>query len=84
MSTEEPIFSLFLKIQKVIRYVKLFGLSRTLPKIRVTKHNKASQGFDGDKLIVNESVANNDRALVSVIGYGTLAFANICFFLNKK
>tara|TARA_B100000519_G_scaffold203428_1_gene226711 strand:+ start:21110 stop:22252 length:1143 start_codon:yes stop_codon:yes gene_type:complete len=70
------------QIIKVLRYFRLFGISRTLYKIYLLSHNKSSEQFKGDILISNSK--NKSYSSVAIIGCGSFAFSNICFFLYKS
>lgn len=74
--------TLYQKIIKVLRYFRLFGISRTLSKIYLVYHNRSSKDFEGDILVVNKS--NKKKSSIAIIGCGSFAFSNICFFLYKK
>ena len=49
------------KVKKLARYVRLFGIPRTLEKIRGQYHLKASEGFDTPRW-VNPSCPEPDDA----------------------
>lgn len=73
------------KIKKLARYVRLFGVPRTLEKIRGQYHLKAVEGFDTDRW-VNPSCASPEAAgrNVAIIGCGGFAFANIAYYLRQE
>lgn len=74
------------KIRKTLRYLRLYGLSRTLIKIAGQYHMKAkNQEFDGD-VWVNDKAVNSKAARknIALVGCGNFAFANLAFYLNKK
>jgi len=85
MNDEGKKSTLFLKLKKVVRYVSLYGLSRTLVKIKGSIHMKASEDFGGGKW-VNKDCKDHDflGRSVAIIGCGNFAFSNIAFFCYKK
>jgi predicted dehydrogenase len=72
------------KARKAARYVWLYGLSRTLVKIKGQYHSKAKDGFDGQRW-VNPNCRNRDTEgrNVALIGCGLYAFSNIAYYLSK-
>jgi predicted dehydrogenase len=76
--------SYLLRARKAARYVSLYGLSRTLVKIRGQYHMKAAQGFSGARW-VNDSCRGADAAerCVALIGCGNYAYSNIAYYLRK-
>lgn len=76
--------SLF-KVRKAVRYVGLYGPSRTLVKIRGQYHMKSSVEFDGEKWI-NPACRDpeNDNRNVAIIGCGNYAFSNLGYYLGKR
>ncbi len=75
--------SLISAIFKVIRYIRITGLSRTLSKINGTTHLKYDKGFAGDYW-KNSKVKANDQASVAILGCGYYAYANIAYYLKKE
>ena len=73
------------KVRKTARYVRLFGLSRTLVKIRGQYHVKATADFDGPRW-VNPGCKSPDAPSrqVAMIGCGNYAFSNIAYYLGKR
>jgi len=73
------------KVKKVGRYMRLYGLSRTLVKIRGQYHLKASASFNATRW-TNPSCRNPDdkRRRVAIIGCGNYAFSNIAYYLKKE
>jgi len=73
-----------IKLRKAIRYVWLYGVSRTLVKIKGQYHMKAVDKFDG-KRWVNLDCKNPDGVArhVALIGCGLYAFSNISYYLGK-
>lgn len=73
------------KLKKAMRYVRLYGLSRTFIKIRGQYHMKATSTFDGPKWI-NEACRTPEASErdVAIIGCGNYAFSNIAYYLGKR
>ncbi|MDC0309013.1 Gfo/Idh/MocA family oxidoreductase [bacterium] len=72
-------------IKKVLRYVRLYGLSRTVYKILGQKHNKSKDIFTGDVWInLNCKTQNTPERAVAIIGCGYFAYANIAYYLKKE
>jgi len=72
------------KIRKVIRYIGLYGLSRTLVKVKGQFHSKAVVSFTGSKW-VNAACSNSSAKgrNVAIIGCGNFSFSNIAYYLSK-
>jgi predicted dehydrogenase len=77
--------SYLLRAKKAARYVSLYGLSRTLVKIRGQYHMKSAQEFAGARW-VNERCRRPDapQRCVALIGCGNYAYANIAFYLRRR
>jgi predicted dehydrogenase len=73
------------KARKAARYVRLYGLSRTLVKIRGQYHMRADEEFDGLRW-VNPGCQSPDvpNRHVALIGCGNYAFSNIAYYLGKR
>jgi len=73
------------KIRKAVRYLGLYGLSRTLVKIKGQYHIKATAGFNGPRW-VNPGCKDPDAASrkVAIIGCGNYSFSNIAYYLAKR
>lgn len=67
------------KIRKTARYVRLYGLSRTLMKVRGQYHMK--RRFD--PLPVRPADASSPGS-VAIIGCGNYAFSNIAYYVAKN
>lgn len=70
--------------RKAVRYISLFGLSRTLAKVRGQYHMKAAQAFVGPRW--TNPACRTPQAperSIGIIGCGNYAFANIAFYLAK-
>ena len=75
---------LLFKIRKVIRYIGLYGVLRTLVKVRGQYHSKASVGFEGAKWLNPKCRDFNSRGRkVAIIGCGNFSFSNIAYYLEK-
>lgn len=72
------------KARKVTRYVRMYGWSRTLVKVKGQYHMKASTGFDGSHWH-NGACRTPDAQgrNVAIIGCGNYAFSNIAYYLKK-
>jgi predicted dehydrogenase len=73
------------KVRKAARYLRLFGVSRTLIKIKGQYHVKASQDFTGTRWD-NPACKNPESASrnVAIIGCGNYSFSNIAYYLSKR
>lgn len=70
--------SFILRISKVLRYLKLYGISRTWIKVRGQYHMKRK--FDR----LPESSTNlSKKQQIVIIGCGNYSFSNIAYYLNK-
>jgi len=76
---------LLFKLKKATRYVRIFGVSRTLIKIKGQYHMKAMASFDGPKWI-NDSCGTPEafERNVAIIGCGNYAFSNIAYYLKGQ
>ena len=70
--------------RKALRYVSLYGLARTLVKIRGQYHMKAQDGFAGARW-VNPACTRPDapQRCVALIGCGNYAYSNIAYYLGR-
>lgn len=72
--------SLFFKVQKAIRYIRLYGVSRTLIKIKGQYHmNKKYENLPLNNINVNAS-----KQHIGLLGCGNFGFSNIAYYLNKN
>ncbi len=73
------------KVKKTLRYTGLYGVSRTLAKIKGQYHAKASAEFEGARwenpACRNPNVPSRNVAL---IGCGNYSFSNIAYYLSKR
>ena len=74
--TQSP---LWFRVRKVLRYVRLFGISHTLAKVRGQYHMHAYY----DALPARKQ-RTSDACHVGIIGCGNFAFSNIAYYLNKE
>ncbi len=74
--TSQP---LTFKLKKALRYVKLYGVRRTLTKIQSRYHMKKTY-----EKLPSIRTERNKRAHVGIIGCGNFAFANIAYYLRKN
>lgn len=73
--------SLDYRVRKVLRYSRLYGVDRTIEKVRGQYHMKA------DGLPLSETWVNpngSQSGSVGIIGCGNFAFSNIAYFCHKK
>lgn len=84
MSASYLTSSLPFKIRKVARYVSLYGVSRTLIKVRGQYHMNREASFDGDTWLNPKcrDPESPDRS-IGLIGCGNFAYSNIAFYLHK-
>lgn len=84
MSTDYTRADLSFKVRKVFRYIRLYGLSRTLVKIKGQYHMQAAAEFDGPRWINPDCEDSNDNDRnVAIIGCGNYAFSNIAYYLAR-
>lgn len=75
--------SLKFKITKSLRYLRLYGLSRTIIKIAGQYHMKGKEtAMEADWQ--NPDVSNAAEKHVAIIGCGNFAYANIAYYLDKN
>lgn len=76
--------SYLFRARKALRYVSIYGLARTLVKIKGQYHMKAPQAFSGARW-VNPACRNPNapQRCVALIGCGNFAFSNIAYYLRK-
>lgn len=75
--TEVP---LIFKLKKVYRYLGMYGIERTIKKVRSQYHMKAEEKFEAEW--VNE--AGNKKGDVAIVGCGNFAFSTIAHYVTKK
>jgi len=69
----------FFRLKKVIRYFRLYGVQRTLVKVKGQYHMKRVHSV----LPVMRKFPENESAHIGIIGCGNYAFSNIAFYLTK-
>jgi predicted dehydrogenase len=67
------------KLKKVLRYIRLYGVTRTIMKVKGQYHMKRSY----DVLPANEKTPKVLFARVGIIGCGNYAFSNVAYYLRK-
>lgn len=73
------------QIKKVIRYVQLYGVRRTLIKIKGRYHSKRTGGFEGLRWVNPACKSPGAPARnVAIIGCGNYAFSNIGYYLARE
>lgn len=73
------------KLRKVVRYFKLYGLSKTFAKVRAQYHLKAKIAFSGDSWENPKCKVKDDpRRNVAIIGCGAYAYSIIGHYLAKN
>ncbi len=72
--TKQP---LIFKLKKALRYVNLYGLRRTLVKVKGQYHMKK-------KYDTLPTLTGNPNGHVGILGCGNFAFSNIAYYLNKN
>lgn len=73
------------KVRKAARYIRIYGLSRTLIKIKGQYHMKTAESFD-DRKWINEACKQPEvyERDVAIFGCGNYAFSNIAYYLGKE
>jgi predicted dehydrogenase len=66
------------KIRKAARYVRLYGLNRTIWKVRGQYHMRRT--FES----LPQSVERGGKRHVGLLGCGNFGYSNIAYYLNKK
>jgi len=70
--------SIVFKIKKVIRYIKIYGISRTLIKVRGQYHMKRKF-----VTLPKSDTKLKNKQQVGIIGCGNYSFSNIAYYLSK-
>jgi predicted dehydrogenase len=73
------------RVRKALRYVSLYGVPRTLVKIRGQYHMKSAEAFTGARWL-NPACRDPGSAqrCVALIGCGNYAYSNIAYYLRKQ
>lgn len=85
MATENYLtMPLSYKLQKVLRYTKLYGPSRTIAKVRSQLHMAAEDDFPGSRWD-NPKCTSRDspHRAIGIVGCGSFAFGNVAYYLEK-
>lgn len=73
------------KVRKVARYVRLYGLSRTLIKVRGQYHMRSTGEFQGTCLRNPAcKTPDADRRNVAIIGCGNFSYTTIAYYLSRN
>lgn len=75
---------LIFKVRKVLRYIELYGIGRTLMKVKGQYHMASSEGFQGD-VWENPDCQNPDAEGRSVgfIGCGAFTFGQLAYYVMQ-
>ncbi|WP_440875550.1 Gfo/Idh/MocA family protein [Thalassotalea sp. PLHSN55] len=76
--TKEPIG---FKLKKVFRYVRMYGPSRTVIKVKSQLHMKNTEVFDDERWINPKGKQHGD---VAIVGCGNFSFSTIAYYVTKK
>lgn len=76
---------LLFKIRKVLRYVRLYGISRTLAKVRAQLHMERTKGLDGP-IWKNPACTNPEHRdrFVAIVGCGGFAYSGLAYYLSRR
>lgn len=66
------------KLLKVLKYLRIFGFTRTFNKVKSAYHMKKT--YD----VLPEIKAKNKSAHVGIIGCGNFSYSTIAYYLNKN
>lgn len=84
MSTDYKQTSLSFRLQKVVRYVGLYGVGRTVTKVRA-QYRLPSTGEPLTSTWVNPKVRSGSGGRdVAIIGCGAFSYTTIAFYCHKK
>lgn len=70
----------YLKLLKVLRYIKMYGFNRTFIKIKSNFHMRSKDGFEGGYWI---NPKGSDRGDVAIVGCGNFAYSTISFYVSR-
>ncbi len=78
--------SLKFKIQKALRYIRIYGLDKTLIKILGQYHMKNKVKSIEDDIWINDKnkINRSNDKNIAFVGCGNFAFSNLGYYLNKK
>ena len=69
------------KVKKVLRYVRLYGPSRTSTKVKSQLHMKKTEGFEGDTWV---NPRGSDCGDVAIVGCGNFSFSTIAYYISNR
>ena len=84
MTTDYMQATFWFRFKKAARYVRIYGLSRTLIKIRGHYHMKATGDFAGTWRNAGCKSPEASERNVAIIGCGNYAFSNIAYYLGQR
>ena len=76
--TKQP---LAFKIKKILRYIRLFGLSRTFTKVKSQVHMRKTQEFDGE---IWENPQGENTGDIAIVGCGNFSYSTIAYYLSTS
>ena len=71
--------NLIFKIRKVMRYIKLYGISRTIIKVKGQYHMQKKF-----KDYPSYNISNHSKKNIAIVGCGNFAYSNIAYYLRKN
>lgn len=75
--------NVLLNVRKVIRYIGLYGVSRTIQKVENRRHSVANVGFEGHAWD-NQSSKRRSSQMVGIIGCGSFSYSTIAYYLRRE
>lgn len=73
------------RLRKVANYLRMYGVRRTLAKVRAQKHLKVSSGFESDTWMNPQCATPElEGRNVGIVGCGNFAYGNIAYFLSME
>ena len=67
------------RLKKVLRYFRLYGIARTLTKVKGQFHMKRKYEI----MPAERKISQSSYAHIGIIGCGNFVFSNVAFYLNK-
>ena len=67
-------------LKKVVRYTLLYGVRRTIAKIKSRQHMRSNDGFVGEWI----NGRGNERGDIALIGCGNFSFSTIAYYITTK
>lgn len=73
------------RVRKILRYIELYGVRRTLSKVSAQYHMASEEGFS-DARWENTHCRNSGSPskTIGIMGCGAFAFSNIAYYLAKE